>query len=196
MEDTFIKEQKKALRQECARKAALLPGPYLEKASEEMEGLLIQSSIYQNATSIFVYISTDREPDTRRLIERAWQEDKAVFVPLCHEGGRMDAVKITDWECLKPGKLGILEPDAANCLETAQAVDLCIVPCVCASKAGWRLGHGAGYYDRWLREHRALSVCLCFERMIANNVPNDAWDAPMAYVLTENGFSPALQGKT
>jgi len=195
MDGTSIKDKKKTMRLEYARKAALLPDLYMEKANEAMYKLLIQSGIYQNASSLFVYISTDREPDTRRLIQRAWQDRKDVFVPLCHGRGRMDAVRINDWKALKPGRLGILEPDGTQGLETAQDVDLCVVPCVSASKDGFRLGHGAGYYDCWLGEHRAASVCLCFERMISESVPYEAWDAPIAYVLTENGFSPALQDK-
>ena len=195
MDKASIKDKKKTLRLECVQKAALLPGPYLEKANEAMYELLIQSAIYQNASSLFVYISTDKEPDTRRLIERAWQDRKDVFVPLCHGRGRMDAVRLNDWGALKPGRLGILEPDGPDGLETAQDVDLCVVPCVSASKNGFRLGHGAGYYDRWLREHRAASICLCFERMISESVPYEAWDAPINYVLTENGFSSALQDK-
>ena len=104
----------------------------------------------------------------------------------------MDAVRIDAWDALKPDRLGILEPAEARGARIAQKVDLCVVPCVCAGRDGKRLGHGGGYYDRWLKAHAAPSVCLCFDRMIRENIPLDIWDIPMNHVLTENGFFPAL----
>ncbi|MBR4333606.1 MAG: 5-formyltetrahydrofolate cyclo-ligase, partial [Clostridia bacterium] len=158
-----------------------------------MTDFLLRSSVYRQASSIFIYISMASEPDTRAIIENAWNAEKAVYVPKCYGQGRMDAIRITDWNGLAPGKLGILEPKDPFRFQMADSVDLCVVPCVAVTRSGLRLGHGAGYYDRWLKgQPSTRAICLCFERMIAQSVPGEPWDVPVDHVLTEEGFFPPL----
>lgn len=193
MPQTSVQEQKQALRKAYAETASRLSTAYKEKANERMTDFLLRSSVYRQASSIFIYISTAFEPDTRTIIENAWHAEKAVYAPKCYGQGRMDAVQVTDWEGLAPGKLGILEPKDSLRFQIADAVHLCVVPCVAVTRNGLRLGHGAGYYDRWLKGHpSSRTICLCFECLIAQSVPGDPWDVPMDHVLTENGFFPPL----
>ena len=193
MPQTSVPEQKQALRKAYAETAFRLSDVYKEKANGRMTDFLLHSSVYRQASSIFIYISTAFEPDTRTIIENAWHAEKAVYAPKYYGQGRMDAIRITDWNGLAPGKLGILEPRDPLHFQTADSVDLCVVPCVAVTRSGLRLGHGAGYYDRWLKWHPSkLTLCLCFERMIAPSVPDDPWDVPINHVLTEDGFLPPL----
>lgn len=193
MPEASIPEQKQALRKAYAEMATRLSAAYKEKANKCMTDFLLHSSVYRQASSIFIYISTASEPDTRAIIENAWKAEKAVYVPKCYGQGRMEAVRVTDWNGLAPGKLGILEPKDPWHFQTADSVDLCVVPCVSVTRSGARLGHGAGYYDRWLKAHAPkLTICLCFERLIAQSVPRDPWDVPIDHVLTEDGFLPPL----
>ena len=193
MREASIPEQKQALRKAYAETAFRLSDAYKEKANERMTDFLLHSWAYRQASSIFIYISTAFEPDTRTIIENAWHAEKAVYAPKCYGQGRMDAIRITDWNGLAPGKLGILEPKDPLRFQMADSVDLCVVPCVAVTRSGLRLGHGAGYYDRWLKGHpSSRTICLCFERLIAQSVPGDPWDVPMDHVLTEDGFFPPL----
>ena len=66
--------------------------------------------------------------------------------------------------------------------------DLILVPCVAAAPNGVRLGHGAGYYDRFLAEHPAQTVCLCFRRLLRADLPADVTDILTDMVLTDEGI--------
>ena len=59
------------------------------------------------------------------------------------------------------------------------------VPCISAGKDLRRIGHGAGYYDRFLPKTEAVKICLCFAKLLAENIPTDAYDVPMDMVITE-----------
>ena len=82
----------------------------------------------------------------------------------------------------------ILEPTVTTETISAEELDLIVVPCVSASTGGKRLGHGAGYYDRFLAHSSGNAICLCFERMLRDDIPMDEYDVWMPAVLTENGW--------
>ena len=63
--------------------------------------------------------------------------------------------------------------------------DLILVPCVAASPGGIRLGHGAGYYDRFLAEHSGKAVCLCFRALLRADLPMEETDIPMDLVISD-----------
>ncbi len=180
--------EKKRLRREAAEIIRGFSQNALRSASEKITEQVLASSVYQQAESIFIYVSTDREPDTRALIEDAWKAGKAVYVPKCHEAGRMDAVRVFGWDDLAPGAYGIPEPKNAPRNEPFPSIDLAVVPCVCAAPDGKRLGHGAGYYDRFLQAHPMPCLCLCFRALLRDDLPAGPLDRPMDAVVTEEGF--------
>ena len=176
--------EKQRLRAALACRA--LPAEERRQASARITDAVLNSSLYQRARSVFVYVSMPTEPDTAALLRHALDSGKAVYVPKCCPPHRMEAVRICSLEGLKPGVWGIPEP--VRCAETAACVDLALVPCVAASRDGRRLGHGAGYYDGWLSRVPAVSICLCFEEMLTDGIPMDARDRWMDYVATERGL--------
>ena len=48
-----------------------------------------------------------------------------------------------------------------------------------------RLGHGGGYYDRYLAGRRVPAACLCRERLLLEKVPQDWNDFAVGFVITE-----------
>ena len=62
------------------------------------------------------------------------------------------------------------------------------MPCLAAAKDGRRIGHGVGYYDRVLRLHGCTTLCLCHEALLTDEIPMDAHDVWMDYVVTEKGL--------
>ena len=109
-----------------------------------------------------------------------------MYVPRCWPDGRMEAVRIRDERELAPGILGIPEPPAAEGTEVP-APDLILVPCMCATQNGIRLGHGAGYYDRFLTGQKGMTVCLCFSRLLRSDLPAEETDIPVDLVITDAG---------
>jgi len=195
-----LRRQKDALRHRirlCAQ--AMDPGQRAASDRRIAESIL-GSSLWREAESVFLYVSVGTEPDTRGLLIRAFEEGKRVYVPKCLPGPEriMLAVRIRSPGELVPGTLGIPEPlpDSEGRYETAEAgeLDLMLIPCVTADRSGKRLGHGAGYYDRFLaplaerkrvtaRIGRPALVCLCHEELLSGEIPADERDVRMDFVV-------------
>lgn len=65
------------------------------------------------------------------------------------------------------------------------AKDIIIVPALCCDRYGNRLGHGAGYYDRYLAHSEAFSVCLCRKALIEEKLPTEDTDIAVSLVLSD-----------
>ena len=181
MESIF--EKKKALRKSVTTRVKLLPGAYRAAASRSIAEQVLASGEYRAAKRIFLYIGMPTEPDTAGIIEAALSDGKDVYVPKCISRTEMLAVRIKSTADLVPGAYGIPEP--VDCSETIgpDAIDLILVPCVSAWTDGRRLGHGAGYYDRFLTGSADKTLCLCFRKALSPDIPTDENDVRMHRVL-------------
>ena len=188
MQTDDINLEKKRLRRKAAEIIRSFSENELKEASGKIMERVLSFPLYRQASSLFIYVSMDREPDTRALIEDAWKAGKAVYVPKCHGQGRMDAARVYSWQDLAPGAYGIPEPKNATADKPLSPIDLAVVPCVCASPDGRRLGHGAGYYDRFLETHPMPCLCLCFHALLREDVPAGSLDRLMDAVITEEGI--------
>ena len=180
----LIREKKKALTAE-----------YRAEASAEIATRFLCYPIFQQVDSIFCYVNTEDEPSTREIIETAWQMGKLVTVPRCIPGPehRMEAVQIMSWDDLVPGTYGLLEPKAGLPVVDAYKIALAVVPCIAADRYGRRLGHGAGYYDRFLQGQTMYMYCLCYGAQMLPEVPVDAQDVTMNRVFSEDKvYNPRL----
>ena len=63
--------------------------------------------------------------------------------------------------------------------------DVVLVPCVGFTRAGYRLGYGGGYFDRWLAAHPGVtSVGLAWSGAEVALAP-EPHDLPLTLILTE-----------
>ena len=180
-------EDKKCLRKKAMEIRGGISKEQREKWDAAMYSCIVSSAFFLEAETIFTYVSMKEEPDTGGIIETSWSMGKKVFVPRCIPGKerRMEAVEISSWEELSPGTMGILEPEKSAEGRKERSFSLMLIPCVMADKRGGRLGHGAGYYDRFLASAEGLKLCLCYEAFLYSKVPMDEKDIFMDYVLTE-----------
>jgi len=154
-------------------------------ASRAIREAVLALPAYQAARTVFIYVSMPQEPDTLPLIDRALRDGKRVCVPRCGEKPRMDAVLIRSRAELRPGALGIPEPPGSAPAAAPSEIELALVPCVAAGRDGSRLGRGAGYYDAFLAGQDIKKVCLCFEGLLADDIPMTEADVLMDAVVTE-----------
>ena len=175
---------KKELRSEIKTVLESLPFSYLEKAGEKIESAVISSEIFRKSEYVFIYVNTPKEPSTSKIITAALNCGKKVYVPKCVDKGIMIPVRINSLSDLVPGAYNIPEPVVSDD-EGAGKITLAIVPCVSASRDGRRLGHGGGYYDRFLENSNIFKLCICFEELINDNIPVSEFDVRMNAVFTE-----------
>lgn len=87
---------------------------------------------------------------------------------------------------LERSGLGILAP-AATVPEVDP--DVLLVPLLAFDRVGYRLGYGAGFYDRTLerlrRSKRVTAVGIGFAGQEVDSVPRDQYDQPLDWLVTE-----------
>ena len=59
-----------------------------------------------------------------------------------------------------------------------------LVPGLVFDAVGNRLGYGKGYYDRFLNDD-LYTICLCFEKLLSEEIEMDEYDRYMNEVITE-----------
>lgn len=156
---------------------------YIDSASHAICQKVISSNDFQSAQSIFVFVSLKKEPQTKEIIEEAWRMHKKVYVPKCISDTEMIAVEIDSWSDLEPQTMGILEPKKSEPI--SNTFDIGIIPCVSASRDGKRLGHGAGYYDRFLEKTAMKTICVCFKKCLRDDIPETEYDQRMNVVISD-----------
>lgn len=170
-----------------ARIAARAPD-YWAQAGAGMARQLLSSESWRCAGTVFCFLSLADEPDTYPLLRAALAQGKRLCVPRVRRGGQMDAVLLPSLDRLVPGVLGIPTPDAALHTVLAPAeIDLAVIPCLTAAETGARLGHGGGYYDRFLAAYPHEAVLLCAEALLTPvaALPAGPLDVPVHTILTE-----------
>ena len=151
---------------------------------------LLVSPEYAEATTVLTYVSVSSEVSTRMIIERALCDGKTVAVPRCLPGHRLEFVAITSLDQLVPAPSNLLEPakDLSALTEVQMSNAICIVPALLVDTKGYRLGYGAGFYDRFLSTYSGKKICLAYQQNLSKTtLPHTEFDVPVDMVITESG---------
>lgn len=182
------KEEKKAFRQEIKNRWKALEETYLQEASKTICDAIRQLLEYQQAKTVFCFVSMERELNTSTLLDAILADGKTLVVPRVLAMGKMALHPITSLDTLKKSRFGIPEPAEDTPTVSPQDVDFTVVPCLSATLAGARLGRGGGFYDRFLADYTGNTALVCFHQLLSESVPMDSWDVPLPVVVTEKGI--------
>ena len=167
---------------------------YLVKCDELCTERFFLLPEYKEAQVIFCYCSVGSEPDTSEIIRRSLRDGKKVAAPRVCGEGIMEARLIDRLSAVRPGTFGIPEPSKYEKIVEPEEIDIAIVPAVAFSRDGSRLGHGGGYYDRFLPKVKGLTVGLARERLLMDHIPCEDHDIKMACLITEEKTTRPLKG--
>lgn len=133
-----------------------------------------------------------REPDTSRLLRTLWSLGKETALPrMLPDHGMEFRLYAPDRPLVRTG-LGIWEPGEDSPAVSKDWGQVILVPGAAFDRAGFRLGFGGGYYDRWLPGSAGLRVGLCREIVFQEKLPREAHDCRVDVVLTEKGEAGSL----
>ena len=150
---------------------------------------LLATSEYAEATTVLTYVSVSSEVSTRMFIERALRDGKTVAVPRCLPGHCLEFVAIASLEQLVAAPFNLLEPakELPALTEDQKNNSICIVPALLVDTKGYRLGYGAGFYDRFLSTYPGKKICLAYQQNLSREtLPHTAFDVAVDMVITES----------
>lgn len=163
--------------------------------SERICEKIIESDFYKNAGLVLAYMALPDEVNLWKVIEKAWEDGKKVYVPKIVPGtNKMDFYQIERGNLLESGSFGIAEPS-----ETWNKFEILkydfkiagLIPGRAFGKNGERLGRGKGFYDTFLFELKSKNpenfimagIGFDFQKMDA--VPVEAHDIKMDVVVSD-----------
>lgn len=156
--------------------------------SNEITQIIINWDVYKTSKSIMVYSAIKNEVNLSMVVIDALKNDKVVVYPKSIK----DTINIlpcivSNIEELKVGEYGILEPPA-NKIINKNDLDMVFVPGVAYDYNGYRIGYGAGYYDRFLEDYIGIKVGICYSFQMVKDAYKDEHDIKMDYIITEKGI--------
>lgn len=87
----------------------------------------------------------------------------------------------------KSGHFRIKEPADEHPGCNPKDLEILFIPGVALGSHGERLGWGAGFYDRFISRHpHLLKVVLAFDFQVLDSIPQNSWDQPMDWIVTES----------
>jgi 5-formyltetrahydrofolate cyclo-ligase len=145
---------------------------------------------YGAARVVMAFCSLPAEPDTADLLERCWTDGKQVVVPRV-EGRDLVPVPLGPDTPVVVSSFGVREPEGPGV--DPRTIDLVVTPGLAFTADGWRLGYGAGFYDRFLDRLRpdAVTVGVGFAEQVVDDVPHDEHDRRVDLVVTDAGVAGA-----
>ena len=158
-----------------------------QRAANTAAENLATSTYWRNARHVAVYLATDGELPTTRIVERALHDGMQLYLPTVDHGH----LEFRPWHPGAPlvsNRYGIGEPLAANV--DRGLLDLVLVPVVGWSEDGSRLGMGGGYFDRFFADtsnDRTVRIGLAYENQRDEAIAGlrDEWDQGLDGLLSE-----------
>lgn len=180
-----LNQQKKELRAEALARRSRTAEAAGPKAALLIARRVLGDFVFMKGAIVAGYAAINSEADPFPLMAALANQGH----PLCLPRTEAGEIVFRAWkpgEPLIPGKMNVPEP-AASAKE--RRPDLLIVPLLAFDSDGYRLGYGAGYYDRYLSEHRKKrsirAIGIAYAGQHVESLPREPHDEPLDAVVTE-----------
>ncbi|MCL2497403.1 MAG: 5-formyltetrahydrofolate cyclo-ligase [Symbiobacteriaceae bacterium] len=179
---------KTELRQDIIQKRLALSPAEHQFGSAAICCRIRQLTIWQQAQGVLFFLPFRQEVAIEELMEQAWHESKRVYAPRClPQSLELRISQLQSWDQLESGTWGIREPLLTLPEAKLTEIDLVLVPGAVFDVQGGRLGYGAGYYDRFLRQvPGAVKLAPHFSWQLTERLPQEEHDIPMDILVNEN----------
>jgi len=145
---------------------------------------------FRQAETVALFAPLASEPD----IDLLWEHRGHRFCYPRVVGTQLEFVAVRHFEDLAPAAWNpsLREPAASQQIVAPEEIALILVPGLAFTRDGRRLGHGGGYYDRLLAQHRPHAIALgtCFDLQIVADIPCEPHDQRVDALVTESTPNP------
>ncbi len=186
-----IRKVKDEIRAEySARRAAMDPAEK-KRRDDAICRAAISLVSFRYAEYVLLYAATENEINVREIAAVALARGKKIAFPRCDkESHTMQYHIVSSLDELAKDNYGILEPPPENRIydpEKDLGSAICFVPGLVYDKAGYRLGYGKGFYDRYLSHFSGCTLGVVYSDYILPTVPRGRFDVSVNILLTEKG---------
>lgn len=178
--------EKERLREQLLKRRASWTLNDADQASHTLCNKLLSFINDTKPDTVLLFYPIRREPDLLPLAKSLIDLKQKIAFPISHKSTRALEFKIiASIDALTVGAYSIPEPpdDAPTLTSTENSV--CLVPALGFDRLGMRIGYGAGYYDRFLKNFSGISVGVAFSSFIFDELPTEATDIPVDVIITE-----------
>ena len=186
-----LEREKHQIRKELLKRLLSLTKEEIKRRSKNVENKLSELPIYKTAKVIMVYYPLSGEVDILDKIRRDTGNKRFCFPVM-----DLKAKNLRIFECANLdgdfilGPWAVMQPDTKKTKEVdIKEIDMVIVPGLAFDRQRNRLGRGAGFYDRFLKNITppAKKVGIAFEFQILENLPaNLSWDQKVDTIVSED----------
>lgn len=188
IESNEVKTEKERIRKETLEKLRSQSSFDRETKSAEIKKKLFKDSAFTTASKIMFYVAKSYEVDTYSMIEEALRQGKRIIVPVTSIGEKkIIPSEIKSPEELEKGPFDIKQPKAEYTRPVpVKDIDVVIAPGIAFDNSGNRIGHGAGFYDRFLTTlpSPTLTIGLAFDFQVVSEIPALSWDVPVKKIIS------------
>jgi 5-formyltetrahydrofolate cyclo-ligase len=108
---------------------------------------------------------------------------KVAYPALDQETNVMSFRFVDDPEAMEERGKGFREP--GNEAPLAEQLDVIVVPALAIDPRGYRIGYGAGYYDRTLPRFAAKTIGVAFDFQLVSEIGETEGDVTVQHVVTD-----------
>lgn len=129
----------------------------------------------------FIYLSTEQEIQTSKLIENLHKQGKTVLVPLIIKDEMIPVIYDINSE-LEIWTFWI--KTIKNPTIYKWEIDVAIIPWIAFDKKWWRLGRWWWYFDKFLTKNKEIyKIWICFSQQIVENIQLEEHDIIMDEII-------------
>ncbi len=179
---------KEGVRKEALERRAALK-PRVSELSRHICDIFLAQIPIPSGTRVSAYVAIGDEADPVALLRALRARGHVIALPrVAGRGKPLDFHRYEAGQALVSGGFGLFEP--ARDWPHIEP-DILVVPLLAFDARGYRIGYGAGFYDRTLAKLRAardvLAVGFAFAGQEFETVPHDQNDQRLDWIVTENG---------
>jgi len=177
-------ELKKSLRDSIKNARSSLSEAYTNTAQNLIKDNLISYLSSQSKYKIGLYWSMEKELNTHIILKNL--NDLGIVCALPKVDTISSSMTFFEWtpeiKMIKNPSLPFLEPDSKKIIDPT----IIVVPLLTCDSLGNRLGYGKGFYDKYLKKHKAFKIGLCYDQLFSTTpIPTEKHDQKLDVIITE-----------
>lgn len=178
-------KNKKILRENMNKKLSNIPSLLKDNYSNEIMNKLKTFDILEKSNIVLSYSSFKNEPDSNDLNNYLLKNKTLLISQSNIKTHTLTLRKVENMNNLVKSTFGILEPIDGDIIPYKN-VDCVVIPGIAFNLSGFRLGYGAGFFDRLFADtsFKGKKIGLFFDEQMINIDFQTKFDLPLDYIIT------------